>query len=101
MCILVPTLKQMAVLMLNLSHDFHSSPLVHFVRQSVLVGEIVPIPFFLLERIFVKFSGNCLATNVGSDCAFVVNKALNNWNHMGKLCANIHNQTTLQSKKIC
>lgn len=100
MGILVSAFEQMAMLMFYLSHNLHSTPLIHLLGQSVLIGEIISIPFFVLHRMFVEFSGYCLAANVGSDCSFVVNKTFNDWNHVSKLCANIHNQTTLQRKKI-
>lgn len=87
--------------MLDFSHDLHFPPFIHFWCQLILIVEIVSVGAFLLQRVLVKFSSDCLSTNVRSDCSFVVDKTLNDWNYVGKLCANIDHQTTFQGEKIC
>lgn len=101
MYVLVSTFEKMTMLMLNLSHDFHSAPFVHFICQLLLVDKIISVAFFILKRVFIKLSSDGLSTYVGSDSRFVVDKSFNNWNDVGVLCTNIDHQTTLQGEKIC
>lgn len=101
MGILISTFQQMAVLMLDFSHDFHSSPFIHFISQFFVIGKVVFISFLVLQRVLIKLTSNGLAADVCSDGRLVVDKTLNYWNNVRKLCANIDNQTTLQCKKIC
>ena len=101
MRILISAFQQVAMLMLNLSHDFHSTPLIHLICQPVLIGEVVSIALLLLKRIFVEFTRDCLPTNIGSDGALIVDEAFDDWNDVGKLCTNINHQTTFKGEKIC
>jgi hypothetical protein len=101
MRILISAFQQMTMLVLDLSHNLHSSPFIHLVGQFVLIKKVVSIRVLLLKGVLVKFTGNSLPTNVGSDRAFIVDEAFDNWNYVGILCANIDNQTTLQGEKIC
>jgi hypothetical protein len=90
----------MAVLVLDFSHDFHSSPFIHFGSQLVLVNEIVSVGAFLLDGVLVKLSSDGLSTDVCPDGALVVNEAFNDRDDVGKLCANIDNQTAFKCKEI-
>jgi hypothetical protein len=100
MRIFITAFQQMTMLMLYLPHDFHSSPFIHFGCQLVLVDEVVSVHAFLLKRVFVKLSSDCLTANVGPDRSFVVDETFNHWNNVGKLCANIDNQATFEGEKV-
>lgn len=98
MRIFIPTFKQMTVLMFDLSHDFHSSPFIHFGGQLVLVDEVISVWTFLLDGVLVKFSSDGLATDVGPDGSLVMDEAFDDWDDVGELCANIDNQTAFEGK---
>jgi len=98
MRILITAFQQVAMLMLNFSHDFHSSPFVHFAGQIVLVGKVVSIFLFILKRILVELASDCLSTNIGPDCSFVMDEAFNDWNDMCILRPDIDDQTTFEGK---
>lgn len=89
MDILISALKKVTVLVFYLSHNFHSTPFIHFISQLILITEVVSVTFLVLKGIFVKLTSDCLTTYIRSNCCFVINKSLHNWNNMGKLCANI------------
>lgn len=78
------------MLMFNLSHNFQSSPFVHFICESVLIKKVITIPFLILKGVFKKLSSDSLSTNVGSNCRFIIDESFYNWNYVGILCANIH-----------
>jgi hypothetical protein len=100
MRVFVTTFQQMTVLVLDFSHDFHSSPFVHFGGQLVLVDEVVSVGSFLLEGVLVKFSSDGLSTDVGPDGALVVDEAFDDRDDMSELCANIDNQTAFEGEEV-
>lgn len=91
MNVFVSALKEMAMLMFNLSHNFQSSPFVHFICESVLIGKVITVSFLILKGVFKKLSSDGLSTNVGSDCRFIIDESFYHWNDVSILCANIHN----------
>jgi len=91
MSILIFTLQQMTMMMLNFSHNLHFAPLIHFVTKFILIDKIISVAFLVLKRMFIKFSCNGLSSNIGSDCSFVVDKTFNNWNYVSVLSANVNN----------
>lgn len=91
MNVFISALKEMAMLMFNLSHNFQSSPFVHFICESVLIGKVITVSFLILKGVFKKLSSDSLSTNVGSDCRFIIDESFYNWNDVSILCSNIHN----------
>jgi hypothetical protein len=95
----VLVLEEVAVLVLDLPHDLHRSPLVHPVGEFVLVAVGVAV-LAVGEGVAVEFAGDCFAANAGADDALVVDEPLHHRHHVRVLGPDVDHQRALQPEEV-